>query len=133
MPLTVIVFLQRKVGVTPQDFKNHYENHMLLAKEIAGSTFPTLHKRLYLTRTPQDRASSDPSNANHLPTVFAGQPADFSWDVLVEMVFNNMEHFQAFQAALAAQGERIANDEQNFLDQSRMYVAQVDDSLETRS
>ncbi|RAH75691.1 EthD domain-containing protein [Aspergillus aculeatinus CBS 121060] len=127
MTLKAIVFLSRSPKVTPQEFKDYYENHhMPLAKKIAGSSFPTLHQRWYLVRNPRDPASIDPSNTNYLAKVYAGQADDFPWDVCVEMIFEDMQHWGAFQARLAEQGDRIAEDEKRFMDRSKVYVAEIE-------
>ncbi|RAL10234.1 EthD domain-containing protein [Aspergillus homomorphus CBS 101889] len=127
MPLTLIVFLQRKSGTTPEFFKDYYENqHIPLAKEIARSSFPTHHRRHYLVRHPRNPTSTDPSNANYVPNVFAGEAEDFTWDVYVEMIFEDMQHLQAFRAALDAQRQRLADDEKNFMDRSKVYLAEIE-------
>ncbi|PYH91041.1 hypothetical protein BO71DRAFT_401733 [Aspergillus ellipticus CBS 707.79] len=143
MPFTTIVFLQRKPDLTPEDFKDYYENHhMPLAQDLAGASFPTLHKRYYLVRSPDDSTSTDTAAStstsastdastktkpkNYIPHVLAGQPDDFPWDVCVEMTFEDMQHLADFRARLDAQAERVAEDERRFMDRKRVFVAEVE-------
>ncbi|KAL3481562.1 hypothetical protein BJX99DRAFT_253483 [Aspergillus californicus] len=142
MVFTVLALFRRKPGTTPQQFKDYYENkHIPLLQELAGSSFPTFHKRHYLPRAVQDAAAanSDTSNTNYPAMIFAGSAADFQFDVYAEVIFEDVEHFKAFQAALGADPERpaagedaflgrstrLADDEAAFLDRGKMQVVVV--------
>jgi EthD domain len=65
-----------------------------------GPLFPLSHSRFYLGRNASDTSSSDTTNANHHPTVFAGTPEDFDYDVLAALVFEDMIAFEASHARL---------------------------------
>ncbi|RAK94844.1 EthD domain-containing protein [Aspergillus ibericus CBS 121593] len=131
MPLTLLAYLYRKPGTTPAYFKDYYEHHHLpMVKQMTGASFPTRHKRYYLPRTPNNAGSMDLTNAYYAPTVLAGKPDDFPWDVYVEMVFQDRQHFQAFRDGLDAQGERVASDEMNFMDRTKVFVAEVEGPFE---
>lgn len=81
----VLVFFTRKPGVSIDDFREHFENHMLHMKKTAGEGFPTKHTRFYLTRTPADTAH-----------VVYGEQSDFPFDGFVVMEFQSKEHKDLF-------------------------------------
>ncbi|KAL1629224.1 hypothetical protein SLS56_005447 [Neofusicoccum ribis] len=79
MPYTVLIFAYRKPGLTPEEFKNHYENvHVPLIKSIAGDKFPLSHPRSYINRTEskEDQGNSFPA------TVLAATQDDFCYDAI---------------------------------------------------
>lgn len=130
MPFTIIAFLRRKPGTTPQQFKDYYENHHLpLVKEITGCHFPSLHKRYYVTRTAQDPSSaeSDTSNTNYPAIPFGSSTEEIQFDVYVEIVYEDEEQFQAFMVKLNAHTEQLAIDEAKFLDTSKIQAVKVDE------
>jgi hypothetical protein len=122
MPYTIIAFLWRKPGTTPEFFKNYYETqHIPLLMKKVGTLFPLTHTRHYVTRTPTIPASSDNSNANYQATVYGGTVEDFDYDAYSEMVFEIFEKFGAFAAKLAeveATDEEWNQDMANYLDVS---------------
>ncbi|PYH48741.1 EthD domain-containing protein [Aspergillus saccharolyticus JOP 1030-1] len=130
-----IFYFRRKPGTTPQEFKEYYEQHHLpLLKEIAGDRFPLSHQRYYLVRdaTPKNPAPSSDSDAadstevNYVPRVLSGAADDFPWDVYAELTFEDTQHLHAFLGRLGAQGKRIAEDQENFMDCTRVYGAEVE-------
>ncbi|KAL2013594.1 hypothetical protein VTN00DRAFT_1119 [Thermoascus crustaceus] len=134
MPYTVVVFAWRKPGLTPAQFKDHYEHsHIPLLLELAGPNFPTSHTRFYLPRRAEDLASADPTNENHRPAIFAGQPGDFPWDAYAELVFDDLAAFNAFHAIVTEpeNAARIAADEEKFLDRTKLKIAAIDSPVVT--
>lgn len=96
-----IAFLWRKSGVTPEEFKHHYENvYMPLLRKLFGDAFPKSHTRFYVPRTVQDGSSSDKTNANYHPTVFLGTAQDFDYDAITVTAFEDEAHFQKFFARM---------------------------------
>ncbi|EPE29943.1 Dimeric alpha+beta barrel [Glarea lozoyensis ATCC 20868] len=139
MVYTVTVFLWRKPGISPSQFRNHYETvHIPLLRTKVGSSFPLTHSRHYLTRTPNSLGSSDNSNDNHKPTILGGKPEDFDWDVYSEMVFQDYEHFGVFAQKMGeisdGKDEEWKVDCEAFLDMdkiaSRMVI--VDEAVVTK-
>ena len=127
MPYTIVAFIWRKPGTSPSEFKTHYENHILLVLDLAAAVFPLSHSRFYLKRTPEASSSSDTSNSNYRPTVLAGTPDDFAYDVYCELVFEDEAASQAFIARIREPevAAKIAEDEENFLDRQLLKVAAV--------
>ncbi|KAK1150133.1 hypothetical protein N8T08_000032 [Aspergillus melleus] len=111
MPCTIIAFLTRKSGLTPTEFRTHYETtHIPLLKELAGPHFPIAHKRFYLPRTrASDAVEADHSNTAYPAPVLAGESADFQYDVYAELTFRDVEHLGAFHEMEEADQSRTAD------------------------
>ena len=130
MPYTVIIFAYRKPGVSPAAFKSHYEfSHIPLVHSITGSLFPKSHTRRYIQRAEADDAEEDAHNNDYPATVLVGSQADFEYDAFAEVVFDDQAAFQAFFARVSEAGpaERIAKDEDMFLDRAKTKAVVVDD------
>lgn len=130
----IVAFFWRKPGLSPSDFKSHYETaHIPLLLSLMGPVFPVSHSRFYLHRNPGDTSSSDRSNASYLPTVFAGTPDDFDYDVYCELVYEDKAAFEAFHARMGEPevAAKIAEDEEKFIDHRKSKVAAVNEPLVT--
>ena len=127
MSFSVIVFLWRKPGLTPQDFKDYYEmKHMPLFASLVGPLSPKIHTRIYPTR--QQAAGIAPSNNDNLQypaTVFQGNADNFDFDVFVSMAFENKDAFHAFLARMQEPevASKIRGDEENFLQYQKTAAA----------
>lgn len=124
-PYTVLIFAYRKPGISPAEFKSHYESsHVPLVESIAGSLFPKSHTRHYIQRA---------DGADHPATVLVGSQADFGYDAIAELIFDNEAAFQAFFARVTEPkaAEKIAQDEDKFLDRARMKVVIEGDRIVT--
>lgn len=133
MPYILLVFAHRKPGLSPVEFKSHYESrHLPLIQTLTGSLFPKSHTRRYIQRV-QGPIDGDADNANHPAVVMVGTPADFEYDAFAEIVFDDEAAFQAFFACItqAEAARRIAEDEELFLDREKMRVVVVDDCTVT--
>ncbi|KAL9118694.1 MAG: hypothetical protein Q9187_004757 [Circinaria calcarea] len=140
MPYIILIFAYRKPGLSLAAFKSHYEHsHVPLVQSIAGPHFPKTHTRRYLQRFEGNTTASPPStesgaiNANSPATVLVGTQAEFEYDAIAELTFDNEAAFQAF-FALVSQGEaaeRIARDEEMFSDRPKMRIVVVDDCAVT--
>lgn len=133
MPYIVLIFAHRKPGLSPAEFKSHYESsHVPLVQSLAGPLFPRSHTRRYIQRV-QGSTEGSTDNASHPAVVLVGTPADFEYDAFAELVFDDETAFQAFFACVSqveAAG-RIAEDEEKFLDRAKMRVVLVDDCTVT--
>lgn len=132
MAYTIVAFIWRKPGLSPTEFKSHYEtSHIPLLLSLTGPLFPLSHSRFYLGRNASDTSSSDTTNANHQPTVFAGTPNDFDYDVLATLIFEDTIAFEAFHARLREPevASKLAEDEERFMDRQKLKVAAVDQPL----
>ncbi|KAI0477047.1 EthD domain-containing protein [Xylariaceae sp. FL0804] len=116
MQQSVLFFVYRKPGTTPQQFEKHYED------EPAGENFPLSHTRRYVHRTEGGQGTE--RNAHHPATVLRGEQADFDFDCCVEMTFADLDSLQAFKTRMAQPDvvERIEADEENFLDRSKLPI-----------
>ena len=130
MTFTVLIFAYRKAGTTPAAFKSHYETiHVPLIQSLTGPHFPQSHKRFYIQRS-QDAISE---NA-HPATVLAGTQSDFQYDAFAELTFEDEAEFQTLMG-IVGQGEakeRLAADEEMFMDRARMSVVVVEEPVVTR-
>lgn len=133
MPYRVLIFAYRKPGISPSKFKTHYETrHVPLVKAIAGPLFPKSHVRRYVQRASGGR-DSPPSNAHHPATVLIGSQSDFDYDAIAELIFKDEGAFQAFFAKVSEPeaAAKIAKDEEQFLDRTRMKVVVLGDCITT--
>ena len=134
MPFTIVIYSWRKPGLSPAEFKDHYEHgHVPLVQYLTGPLFPLSHTRHYIQRTPGETASTDSTNVAHPANVFVGSPSDFEYDAFAELVFEDVTKFQAFFGCVSTPeaAARIAEDEEKFLDRPKMRVAAVDDTAVT--
>lgn len=133
MPYIVLIFAYRKPGLSPAEFKSHYEfNHLPLIQSLTGPLFPKSHTRRYIQRAPGP-SEGGADNANHPAAVLVGTPADFDYDAFAEVIFDDEATFQTFFACVskAEAAERIAKDEDMFLDRARTRIVLVDDCTVT--
>lgn len=134
MPFTIVAFLWRKPGITPSEFKSHYETvYIPLIVSLVGQSFPLSHSRFYLRREIQAESPSDTTNTNHPPTVFAGTTNDFDYDVYCMLTFEDKSAFETFIGRIRSPevATKITEDEENFLDRQTMKVAAVDEPVVT--
>lgn len=112
MSFKIKAFLVRKPGMTPEAFRDHYEQQHL---PLALATFPEIirHQRNYVT---QDGAFFAPD---------VGMPA---WDAVSDIWFADRAGFDAMIARLATPaGAAIQEDEARFLDRERCGMLVVDE------
>jgi hypothetical protein len=107
----MIVMVKRKLGLTPEQFRDGYENsHSRIAVELFGHLWLE-YRRNYLTAG-RRFAASDRSDG----------PDEIGFDAVSEFVLRN-------EAALAEMGrigatyfERIKEDEAKWFDQARSWI-----------
>lgn len=127
MSYKILYFAYRKPGTTPADFRAHYEEkHMPKIKQMTGQHFPLSHVRRYIHRTLADPASTNNDGASernpHTPaTVLSGTQAEFDYDAIVEMTFEDEDAFKAFCGILQIpeNAKWVAEDEETFLDRQK--------------
>lgn len=124
MAYKVLVFAPRKTGVSHEQFKARYEQHMKKITEIAGDAMPISHTRWYV---PHDGATGK-------PRLLMGNEDEPFFDVVVEMVFEDEAASQRFYGALSTDEAKawIEADEAGFWDRKPMKVAAIEDVKETR-
>lgn len=127
MTYKILFLAYRKPGTSPAQFRTHYEqNHMTKIKEITGQHFPLTHLRRYIQRTsiaPANNHNAEASerNSSTPATILSGSQADFDYDALVEMTFEDEEAFKTFYRILMEpeNAKWIAEDEEKFLDRKK--------------
>ncbi|KAL6229631.1 hypothetical protein BDW75DRAFT_235050 [Aspergillus navahoensis] len=128
MPFKVLYYVARKPGLTPSEFKTHYDTvHMPLIKSLAGDDFPTCHRRLYLARP-------EPGEDNSYPVVaFAGLQDHFDYDCITEVTFEDEAAFKKFFGRRSEPGtkEIVDADEEKFVDRTKFRVVVVGGVEET--
>ncbi|KAI1876588.1 hypothetical protein JX265_004114 [Neoarthrinium moseri] len=133
MTYSVLIFAFRKPGITPEQFRAHYEGtHIALAKDIAGEHFPLSHTRRYIHRT-EAKAEGTERHAGYPATVLNGNQADFEYDAVAELTFSDATAFQTFYDIYQKPENlaRIQGDEAMFLDGSKMTAVVVGETVVT--
>ena len=137
MPFSVLIFVYRKPGLSPTAFKSHYEtSHVPLIKSIAGPLFPNSHTRHYIQRTESNDSSSveaGADNTKYPAAVLVGNQADVEYDAYAELTFDDEAAFQTFFTHMyqPEAAEKIAQDEELFLNREKMTVVVVGDHFVT--
>lgn len=120
---TIVVFLTRKPGLSPAEFKDHYENkHVPLLHSLGGPTFPLSHTRHYLAR--------DPSNPEHPPIVVWGNPEGFDYDAFVEVTFESEAALREFQKVMVS--PEVLEDEDRFTDRTKLRAVVMGETTVTK-
>ncbi|KAI1089477.1 hypothetical protein F5B19DRAFT_467166 [Rostrohypoxylon terebratum] len=88
MVIRVLMLIYRKPGLTPEQFRKHYEEiHMPLTRKVAGDTFPLSHIRRYIPRS---------TSAQYPAIVAGGEPEAVHVDCVTELIFRDKEHLQSY-------------------------------------
>jgi hypothetical protein len=112
MPIKMIVMVKRKPGLTPEQFRNGYENsHSRIAVELFGHLWLE-YRRNYLTAG----RSFEPGAHGGM-----GGPAEIGFDAVSEYVLCDAAA-QAEMARIAQENwDRIKEDEAKWFDQERCW------------
>ncbi|KAI1409884.1 hypothetical protein F5Y13DRAFT_169163 [Hypoxylon sp. FL1857] len=96
---------------------------MSVIQEMAGANFPLSHTRRYIQRPEGENA-----------TVIVGSQADFDYDVLAEMVFENEEVYKGFVEVVTKEenAKWIEEDEKKFFDRKRVRIVVLGDTEVTQ-
>ncbi|KAJ6443501.1 FtsJ-like methyltransferase [Purpureocillium lavendulum] len=124
----VLLFAYRKPGLTPTEFRDYLEGkHMMLLKQLFGTLFPTSHVRRYIHRTEAESGDAPPA------TVLVGSQADFEYDAISELTFENEDAFKGFFTKYQSKevAAAIQQDEEHFLDSGRMRAVVLGEVHET--
>lgn len=123
MAYTVLMFVYRKAGTTPDQFKQHYEqSHVPLMKTLAGEAFPLHHTRRYIQR-----------QADEDENVGAANTGDTGFDCITEMVFGDEAGFRILSGLLASPGvaDQVKDDCEAFMEANKTQVFIVADTVKT--
>jgi hypothetical protein len=120
---TIRVFVTRKPGLSPDDFKDHWENkHIPLLESLSGPRFPLSHIRHYLAR--------DSLNPDDRPYVLVGTSEDFTWDAYAEITFESEAQFKDFVPVMSSR--EVLEDEERFTVPGKMRAVVVVDVRSTK-
>jgi hypothetical protein len=125
MPYTKILLVTRKAGISPQQFKDHWEhNHIALLKGIVGEDFPLSHTRHYFERD---------NESPYTPNVLYGTAEDFTCDAIAVFTFANKAHWDRFVAKCSEpkNAAKLSEDDSKFLDQKKLKGVLVGDTRST--
>lgn len=117
----LIFFLKRKPGITPQQFRDHYENsHVKLAHKYIGHLLDGYHRN-YPTF-----ACLDPSN---IPEGTEPQPYDIGYDAITEMRVKDQAAVDEIARIFNDPVIRpiLREDEEKFLDQKSSVMIVCDE------
>lgn len=141
MTYTVIAKLRRKPGITPAEFRTHYDTiHIPLLKSLVGPAFPLSHTRNYVPRKSNTEREEPTSNdvyrdaQEETPAdLHRGSPADVPYDALTVMVWEDAPGWRRFVEVFnsARVMEEIREDERHFLDQDSIIVYAVGEQVIT--
>ncbi|KAI5925221.1 EthD domain-containing protein [Camillea tinctor] len=128
MTHSIIIFAYRKPGA-----------HVPLLHELASEHFPLSHTRRYIDRSQGAVAPGAgvvdgiERNPTTPATVIIGSQADFDYDAVAELTFENSAAFQAFFGIMQQpdNAAKMAAGEKKFLDRSRMPVVVLGDTKTT--
>jgi EthD domain len=129
----VLIFAYRKPGLSLEEFKTLYEEHIVNLKKLAGDDFPLSHQRSYIARSNGPTEGATARNPTTPAIVMAGQQSDFDFDAQAELTFASQEALQAFVAKVQAPeaAAQIAAEEEKFLDRSKLGIAMLGDVIDT--
>ncbi|KAL4925299.1 EthD domain-containing protein [Aspergillus undulatus] len=128
MPAKALLYVTRKSGMTPAEFKAHYETvHVPFIKSLAGDDFPLSHRRLYLARPAPGDDDSYPV------AVVVGSQEDFPYDAITELTFPDETTLKRFFKRRMEQGTKgtVDADEEKFLDGSKLKLVILGEVNET--
>lgn len=118
--IKIIYFLRRKEGITPEQFRTHYENsHVLLAKKYIGHLLKS-YVRNYPTF-----ALLNPSN---IPEGTEPVPYDIGYDCITEMVVGGQADVEEMKRIFNDPeiNPILVEDELKFLDRDKTVMIVVD-------
>ena len=113
MPVKVIVLVRRKAGLTPEQFRDGYENsHSRIAVELFGHLWIE-YRRNYLTTGYSFEPDAHGSG---------GGADEIGFDAVSEFVLRDEAALEEMGRISAANIARIKEDEAKWFDQSRCWI-----------
>lgn len=120
MPIRVFVMLRRKPGLTPEQFRDGYENgHSRLGMRLFGHLW-TEYRRNYV-----GSAANFARNGGGRPdpSIDGG---DFGYDAITEIVFPDISALDEMARIAAAHADEIVEDEERHFDRPNCYMVAVE-------
>jgi hypothetical protein len=138
MTHTMVAQIKRKPGMTPLQFRNHYETvHVPLLQSLFGIEFPLSHTRHYVTRLPLSETQQSGTNSNSdFPAVryregFKGSNVEY--DAISILLFRDLEHFNRFKNLFFEPKiqRQVREDEVNFQDVEYKLACALEEAVTT--
>ncbi|CAI6340421.1 unnamed protein product [Periconia digitata] len=133
MTYSIVIFVTRKPTITPDEFKDYWENHHIpLLQSLTGDSFPRQHRRQYLARI-ERKGFGGPANKDNPPLVLRGSPEDFDFDGIAELTWDDEDTFRKFYKAIYSTeaAAKLARDEEIFLDPGKLKTVVVHEAMST--
>ncbi|KAJ4993088.1 hypothetical protein SVAN01_01440 [Stagonosporopsis vannaccii] len=133
MAYTILLFVTRRPGLSPEEFKDHYENvHIPLAQRLCAGTWPSKFTRQYLARITR-KGFGGPNNPDRPPLLLRGDAHVIDYDVVSEMTFDSERTFQAFYKRVYEKdvAAKLAADETKFLELGKTRIVVVGETIST--
>lgn len=133
MTYTILLFVTRSPHISPEEFKDHYENvHIPLAQRLCAGNWPFRFTRRYLARITR-KGFGGPSNPDRPPLMLRGDAQDIDYDCVSEMTFETEREFQAFYKRVYEKdvAAKLAADETKFLELGKTRVVVVGETIST--
>lgn len=121
MPVILHMRIYRKSGITSREFRDHYENvHLPLMRKISGELFPESHTRRYISFD----AGQDTSECRAPAQILAGSPSHFDFAAISEIIYRDMDHFEAHSALLQSKEHKttVSEDCEKFMDVTKTVM-----------
>jgi hypothetical protein len=132
MTYSILLFVTRRPGSTPEQFKDHYENvHLPLAQKLCGTAhWPIKFTRRYIARITR-RGFGGPANPDNPPLLLRGDAQDIDYDCIADMTFESETAFQAFYRKIYERdvAKVLAADEKLFLEVGKTRVVVVGETV----
>lgn len=133
MTYTLVMFVTRNPDLSPEEFKDHYENvHIPLAQRLCAGSWPFKFTRQYIARITR-KGFGGPSNPDRPPLMLRGDAQDIDYDCVAEMTFENERAFHAFYKRVYEKdvAAKLAADETKFLELGKTRVVVVGETIAT--
>ncbi|KAH6616801.1 EthD domain-containing protein [Boeremia exigua] len=133
MAYTILLFVTRRPDLSPEAFRDHYENvHIPLAQRLCAGSWPYKFTRQYLARITR-RGFGGPANPDRPPLLLRGDADVIDYDVVSEMTFESEGAFQAFYKRIYEKdvAAKLAADENEFLQLGKTRVVVVGETVST--
>jgi hypothetical protein len=137
MTYTVVALIKRKQGITPAQFREHYDSiHVPLLKALVGSAFPLTHIRNYVAQTSAGSNSLPEINScaeDFSPVLIFGDPSAVNYDSITMMTWEDKAAFDRFNHAFNQPEvlEKMAEDDEHYRDSNFNLAYVIDGSVTT--
>lgn len=118
MPFTASLFVCRKPGLTPAQFRDYWEDvHVPLVKSLVGSNLAQRIERHYFTQT-------EDGSGVYSPSLLVGSPSSLDFDAYAILTFEDRAAFDRLLATISQPeiAQKISEDEEKFIDREKVRL-----------